>query len=84
MIPYRFPTIRAASEPNPFPLCSTTTEMQKQATLATKVTTFMVNLSKQHGEKKAAKEFLKTLKSLHYIQKEITSLLKREKGTQTK
>lgn len=63
---------------------STLTEMQKQATLATKVTTFMANLSRSHGEKASARRFMETVEHLGYLTKEISGNLKRAKGTQTK
>jgi hypothetical protein len=63
---------------------SSTTEMKKQATLASKVTSFMLNLSRHHGDKVAARVFSQSLEKLEYMGTELSGMLRREKGTKTR
>jgi hypothetical protein len=62
----------------------TTTELKKQATLATQVATFLANLMEANGERDEAKQFREAINTLEYVGKEMSSRLKREKGSKTR
>jgi hypothetical protein len=60
------------------------TEIKKQATLAVKITNFMKNLSNSRGDTSSAARFTKAITTLEYVGKEVSAMLRREKGSQTK